>query len=338
MQKMPTVLITGVAGLLGANFSRYLLNKGYKIVGIDDFSGGYDFCVPKNIQCYEIQLGSNQKYVRKDIEFVFDKEKPDYVFHFAAHAAVCLSPFTRHQNYTNNILASADIINACINYDVKKVIFSSSMDVYGNNKAPFTEDMVPAPLDPYGIAKYAVEMDLKSASDFFGLNYSIVRPHNVVGIYQNIWDRYRNVIGIWTRKILAGEPITIYGDGTQIRAFSDISFYMEPFEKLMYDFNGETFNIGADKEYSLNEVADIVTKIANELGYEVKRTYLEKRDEVHVAYSDHTKAKNLLNFKDDTNLEKTVREMFTWASKIPPKQVKYANYEVTKNLYPYWKK
>lgn len=332
------VLITGIAGLLGANFSRYLLKKGYEVVGIDDFSGGYDFCIPKGVKFYEIQLGNSSKYIKNDINYVFSTEKPDYVFHFAAHAAVCLSPFTRYHNYANNLLASADIINACVNHNVKKIIFSSSMDVYGNANPPFTEDMTPSPLDPYGIAKYAVEMDLKSAHDFFGLNYSIVRPHNVIGIYQNIWDRYRNVIGIWIRKIMANEPITIYGDGTQVRAFSDISFYMEPFEKLMFEHNSEIFNIGADKEFSINEVADIVTKVGKELGYTVSRTYLEKRDEVHVAYSDHTKAKNLLNFKDNTDLEKTVREMFTWASSIPPKNVKYANYEIEKNLYSYWKK
>jgi UDP-glucose 4-epimerase len=165
-----------------------------------------------------------------------------------------------------------------------------------------------------------------------------VRPHNVIGIYQNIWDRYRNVIGIWIRKVLAGEPLTIYGDGTQVRAFSDISFYMEPFEKLMFNHDGEIFNIGADKEYSINQVADILIKVSKEFGYNPEKIYLEKRDEVHIAYSDHTKAKNLLNFKDNTDLEKTVREMFTWASKIPPKNVKYANYEIEKNLYSYWKK
>ncbi len=338
MQKMPTVLITGVAGLLGANFSRYLLSKGYKVVGIDDFSGGYDFCVPEGVKLYEIKLGDSHKYIKKDIEFVFMNEKPDYVFHFAAHAAVCLSPFTRHHNYTNNILASADIINACVNHNVKKIIFSSSMDVYGHGKPPFDESQSPSPLDPYGIAKYAIEMDLKAASDFFGLKYNIVRPHNVIGIYQNIWDRYRNVIGIWIRKVLAGESLTIYGDGTQVRAFSDISFYMEPFEKLMFDHDGEIFNIGADKEYSINQVADILIKVSKELGYNPEKIYLEKRDEVHVAYSDHSKAKQLLGFVDNTDLEKTVREMFTWASKIPPKNVKYANYEIEKNLYSYWKK
>ena len=338
MQKMPTVLITGVAGLLGANFSRYLLSKGYKVVGIDDFSGGYDFCVPEGVKLYEIKLGDSHKYIKKDIEFVFMNEKPDYVFHFAVHAAVCLSPFTRHHNYTNNILASADIINACVNHNVKKIIFSSSMDVYGHGKPPFDESQSPSPLDPYGIAKYAIEMDLKAASDFFGLKYNIVRPHNVIGIYQNIWDRYRNVIGIWIRKVLAGESLTIYGDGTQVRAFSDISFYMEPFEKLMFDHDGEIFNIGADKEYSINQVADILIKVSKELGYNPEKIYLEKRDEVHVAYSDHSKAKQLLGFVDNTDLEKTVREMFTWASKIPPKNVKYANYEIEKNLYSYWKK
>lgn len=328
----PRVLITGIAGLLGANFSRYLISKGYQVSGIDDLSGGYQNSVPPEASFHKGNLADSDF-----VSGVFEKERPDFVFHFAAYAAEGLSPFIRKYNYTNNLIASANVINSCVNFEVKKIIFTSSMAVYGVGEPPFTEDQRPHPEDPYGIAKYAVEMDLPMANTMFGLRYSIVRPHNVVGIYQNIWDRYRNVIGIWIRKALAGEPLTIFGDGTQRRAFSDISFYMDPFEKLMFGHDGETFNIGADKDFSINEASDLVVKIAKEFNITATKVHLERRNEVHTAYCDHTKARDLLGFYDGTDLEETVRQMFKWASDQPARLVKDMDYEIEKNIYSFWK-
>lgn len=326
-------LITGIAGLLGANFSRHLLDKGHKVVGIDDLSGGYSEFVPTPSTFYHANV-TNANIVNQ----IFNDEKPDVVFHFAAYAAEGLSPFVRNYNYSNNIIASANVINACINNEVKKIVFTSSMAVYGTGNPPFVEDQLPSPEDPYGIAKYAVEMDLRFAHEMFGLRYSIVRPHNVIGVYQNIWDRYRNVIGIWIRQALANEPLTIYGDGTQLRAFSDIKFYMDPFEKLIHDYDSEIFNIGADKYFTINEAADLVINVAKELNIIATKVHLEKRKEVHAAYCDHSKARNLLGFQDDTNLKETIRSMFVWAMKQPHRPTKTMKYEIEKNIYSFWKK
>ena len=330
---MTKVLITGVAGLLGANFSRYLLSNGYDVAGIDDLSGGFSTSVDDRVNFYPVNLHKDASITKK----IFDDYKPDYVYHFAAYAAEGLSPFIRNFNYTNNVLSSVNVINECINHDVKKIIFTSSMAVYGHGDPPFTESQLPFPDDPYGIAKYAVEMDLKLAYNQFGLDFAIVRPHNVVGIYQNIWDRYRNVIGIWIRQALKGKDLTIFGDGTQVRAFSDIQYYMKPFEKLMHEHPLETFNIGADKYFTINEAARLTQLVANRFGLTPKISYLEKRNEVHTAYCDHTKAKELLDFNDDTNLEETIYTMFKWAVDQPDRDVKYAHYEIEKGMYSFWK-
>jgi UDP-glucose 4-epimerase len=212
------------------------------------------------------------------------------------------------------------------------------MDVYGEQMPPFTEDMTPSPKDPYGISKYTVEQDLKTARDFFGLNYSIVRPHNVFGVYQNIWDKYRNVLGIWIRQTLSGLPMTIYGDGSRVRSFSDVKYYMEPFEKLMRLGDGQTYNIGADTNMTILEAAKRVSSVANSLGYKTDIVHLEPRDEVHAAYCDHSKAKEQLGFKDNTDFEKLIEEMFIWAAKQPSREVKIMNYEVEKKMYSFWKK
>lgn len=211
------------------------------------------------------------------------------------------------------------------------------MAVYGHNDVPFIEDMLPTPADPYGISKYTVELDLAQAYEQFKLNYSIVRPHNVIGVYQNIWDRYRNVIGIWIRRVLNEESIQIFGDGEQKRAFSDIKYYLEPLEKLMTMGDREIFNLGSDKEYSLNEMADILGAVANEFGYTPTIEYMEQRHEVKNAYCSHEKAKKELNFKDETDIKVTIREMFKWVILQPHREVKTIKYEVEKGIYNFWK-
>ena len=327
------VFVTGCAGLLGSNYSRHLLKNGHQVIGIDDLSGGYKAFIPKddNFTFKKFNLEKRKKVVE-----LFEEYNPDVLLHFAAYAAEGLSPFIRNYNYRNNLICSANLINECINHDTK-VIFTSSMAVYGEQEPPFTEDKKPQPIDPYGIAKYAVECDLKLAHEQFGLRYNIVRPHNVLGIYQNIWDRYRNVIGIFIRKTLNGQPILVYGDGEQTRAFSDIRYYMEPFDRLLTDHDGEIFNIGADKYFSLNQVAETVQSIGKKYGYEVPIEHGEPRHEVKHAYCDHTKAKTVLEFKDETRLEELIESMFVWAMKQPNRKVKTMEYEVEKEIYDYWK-
>ena len=327
------IFVTGCAGLLGANYTRHLLANGHEVIGIDDLSGGYKAFVTKGEKFSFVKLNLER---RKKIVELFEEHKPEVLVHFAAYAAEGLSPFIRNYNYRNNLICSANLINECIKHDTK-FIFTSSMAVYGEQEPPFTEDKRPQPIDPYGIAKYAVECDLKLAHEQFGLRYNIVRPHNVLGIYQNIWDKYRNVIGIFIRKTLNGQPILVYGDGEQTRAFSDIKYYMEPFDRLLTEYDGETFNIGADKHFTLNEVADAVQKVGKKYGYEVPIEHGEPRHEVKHAYCDHTKAKSMLQFSDGTNLEELIESMFVWAMKQPNRKVKTMEYEVTKDIYDYWR-
>ena len=212
------------------------------------------------------------------------------------------------------------------------------MAVYGEGKPPFKETTIPHPIDPYGISKYAVELDLECAYAQFGLNYAIIRPHNVIGIGQNIWDKYRNVMGIWIRRVLRGESICIFGDGTQERAFSDIKFCLEPFEKLMIMGDRDIFNLGCSKQSPLNEVAEIVVKVAKEFGFNATIEHLEQRyGEAKYAYCNHDKAEKILGFKDKTNPEETIREMFGWAMRQEDREVKYMDYELNKGMYSYWK-
>ncbi len=330
------VLITGIAGMIGANFAIYLIKKGYEVIGIDDLSGGYQENIPFGVkQFYRANCSDSIIYN------IISTHRPDYVYHFAAYAAEGLSPYIRKYNYENNVVASANVISACIENDVKKIIFTSSMAVYGHTEPPFKEIDPPNPADPYGIAKYTIELDLALAKEQFGLDYSIVRPHNVIGIYQNIWDRYRNVIGIWIRQILNNEPLTIYGDGTQTRAFSDVDYIMSPLEKLMASTseinNHHVFNIGADFECEINYAATTLLKIAEQNGYTGSIKHLEARNEVKHAFCDHSLAKDILGFEDKTQLDLLIQKMFIWAKDQPNREIKKMNYEITKNMYSFWR-
>lgn len=327
------ILITGNAGMIGTVLSNYFLNKGFEIVGIDNLSGGFLRNVDPRVKFYPIDICN-----LKEVELIFKIENPDYVIHCAAYAAEILSPFIRNYNYTNNVIGSVNVINACINHNVKKIINFSSFATYGEGSPPFKEQDLRSPKDSYGIAKLAVEMDLREAYEHFGLRYSTVLPHNVISKYQNYFDKYRNVIAIWIRQCLNNENITIYGDGLQMRAFSDAKFLCEPVEKLFYDYDSESFNIGSNNPMTIKEVAELTIKIGKELGLEKSKIiFLEPRREVKIAYCSHEKAERLLGFHDNTNLEYMIKEMFQYAIKLPKEEVKTMNYEISKNLYSYWK-
>ena len=187
-----TVLITGVAGLLGSRLADWIIeNKPeYEVVGVDDLSGGFAQNINSKVKFWHIDLTDNT-----DIEHCFKVHKPDYVFHFAAYAAEGLSPFIRCYNYDNNLKSTARIVNECIKHDVKRLVFTSTLAVYGHGDGGiFDESQRQSPIDPYGVAKYACEMDIQIAGEQHGLDWCIVRPHNVYGIKQNIWDKYRNVL------------------------------------------------------------------------------------------------------------------------------------------------
>lgn len=328
------ILITGNAGMIGSVLSNFFLEKGWSVVGVDNLSGGFLRNVNPKIKFYPVDICNLE-----EIENIFEIEKPNYVIHCAAYAAEILSPFIRHFNYKNNVLGSINIINACINHDVKKIINFSSFATYGEGEPPFKETDARNPKDPYGIAKLAVEMDLKEAYEHFGLKYSTILPHNVVSKYQNYFDKYRNVIAIWIRQCINKENISIYGDGLQVRAFSDAQFLCAPIEKLLYEHDCQSFNIGSNKPITIKDAAELVIKVGKNFGlHKSKIDFLEARREVKIAYCSHEKAETELGFKDNSDLENMISEMFEYALTLPKEEVKIMDYEVTKNIYSYWKK
>lgn len=326
-------LVTGGAGFIGAHVTNELISMGHSVVVFDDLSGGFEDNINPKAIFVKGSVTDHQL-----VKSLFEEHKFDYVYHLAAYAAEGLSHFIRKFNYENNLIGSINLINESINNKVKCFVFTSSIAVYGAGQLPMSEDTIPQPEDPYGVSKYAVELDLKTAYEMFGLNYVVFRPHNVYGEYQNVGDRYRNVIGIFMNQLMQGNPLTIFGDGSQTRAFSyisDVAPYIAKSVAIPAAYN-QVFNIGGDKEYSVNELAGTVMKV---LRKEQPIRYLTARNEVLHAYSDHTKAKRIFGIKDNdfVDLETGVGKMAKWALDAGPRKTpRFTNIEIFEKLPAIW--
>ena len=325
-------LITGGAGFIGSHLVNHLLKLGHKVIVLDDLSGGTIDNINSEAIFYEGSILNIDL-----INALFEEYKFSYVYHLAAYAAEGLSHFIRHFNYQNNLIGSINLINASINYKVKCFVFTSSIAVYGANKLPHTETQNPQPEDPYGIAKYAVELDLINAHKMFAMDFIIFRPHNVYGKHQNIGDKYRNVVGIFMNHILNKKPLSIFGNGEQTRAFThidDVAPYIANSVNIPKARNN-IFNIGSDAVYSVNELAIAVSKAMQS---EVKIKQLEKREEVAHAYANHKKFDKVFNPQKQLNLEVGLSEMAEWVKTHGTRYSKdFQSIEITEKLPASWK-
>lgn len=332
---MHKILITGVAGLLGSRLADWIIeNKpDVEVWGIDDLSGGYKENINSKVKFIYADLIKDTS----EIATYFEQESFDYVFHFAAYAAEGLSPFIRTFNYDNNLRATAFIVNECIKHNVKRLVFTSSLAVYGHgNGGIFKEDQTPKPIDPYGVAKYACEMDIQIAGEQHGLNWTIIRPHNVYGVKQNIWDKYRNVLGIWMYQYMNGMDMTIFGDGTQTRAFSFIDDSLEPFWNAAVRDEAccQIINLGGIEEISINEAANTLKEVIGDGNI----VHLEQRHEVKHSIPTFQKSIDLLGFEYKTDLKSGLTQMWEWAKQQPMRErFVWPSYELEKGIYSFWK-
>jgi UDP-glucose 4-epimerase len=327
------VLITGIAGLIGSRLADWIVENHPEIhiVGIDNLSGGYKENVNSKVELWELDLVSDT------IKNCFETHKFDYVFHFAAYAAEGLSPFIRNYNYQNNLIATANIVNQCIIHDVKRLVFTSTLAVYGHGYGgTFNEDQTPKPIDPYGVAKYACEMDIQIAGEQHGLDWCIIRPHNVYGVKQNIWDKYRNVLGIWMFQHMNGESMTIFGNGEQTRAFSFIDDSLEPLwnAATKLEASKQIINLGGIEEHSIKDACSILQEVIG-AGSIVHK---EARHEVKYSIPTSQKSVDILQFKHKTSLKQGLKQMWDWAQ-LQPKRERFiwSTYELEKGIYSFWK-
>ena len=328
---MTCSLVTGGAGFIGSHVAEQLLARGHRVVVLDDLSGGFAENLPAGAAFVQGSVTDHAV-----VDRLFDRHRFDYVYHLAAYAAEGLSHFIKRFNYTNNLIGTVNLINASVNSGVKCFVFTSSIAVYGAGQTPMTEDMTPTPEDPYGIAKLAAEQELKVSRHMFGLDHVIFRPHNVYGERQNIADRYRNVVGIFMNQAMRGEPMTVFGDGEQRRAFTHVSD-VAPLIAQCVDVpaaRNEVFNIGADVPFTVNELA---RRVAAAMGVECRVEHLPARNEVKLAFSDHSKAERVFGRGPITSLEQGIDAMAAWVRRHGAREASmFESTEIERNLPPSW--
>lgn len=331
------ILVTGSAGFMGSHLVDYLIEAGYLVYGIDNLSGGYWENISSRARptFFKIDLLNHQK-----TEQFIKKYRPQIIYHLAASAHEGLSQFTPIHHTENNLIAYLNLLVPAINYGLKRMVVTSSMAVYGEQKPPFTEDMTRAPADIYGMAKAAMEEATEILSDVFNFEYVILRPHNCYGPRQNMADPYRNVIAIFINNLLRKKPLYIYGDGTQKRAFSYIDDITGPIARagIRPGISGQIINIGPEKEYSINYLAKL---ILGAFGSSSKPKYLPERPrEIKEAYCSSAKAQKLLGFRDKVPLEEGLARMIAWAKETGAKKPKYLkSLEIESEKLPLtWKK
>ena len=305
------VLVTGAAGFIGSHVATYLSSTlQLHVIAVDDLSGGFTSNLPPHSPHLTFLRGDVQNVTF--VDELFHTHGPFYaVYHLAAYAAEGMSHFIRHFNYRNNLLASIALLNAAIRHGTHTFVFTSSIAVYGALEPPFTEDDTPHPEDPYGIAKYAFELDLRAAHTMFGIRFVIFRPHNVYGPHQNVIDRYRNVIGIFISHIMRGLPLPVFGDGLQTRAFTFVDDVAPAIAVAPYvrEAENQVFNVGVDQSTTLLRLAAVISAAMN---VTLRVTHLDSRHEVVHAASAHDKARCVFGLGDGLALEEGVRRTVEW--------------------------
>jgi UDP-glucose 4-epimerase len=329
---MANVLVTGGAGFVGSHVATELIIRGHRVTILDDLSAGFRDNVPDDASF--VQGSINDVDLVDDL---FERRRFDYVYHFAAYAAEALSHFVKRFNYMNNVIGSVNLINASINTGTRCFVFASSIAVYGGNgQLPLTEEMSTQPSDPYGIAKLAVEQELSACKDMFDLDYTIFRLHNVYGERQNIGDKYRNVVGIFMNQIMQGKPMTIFGDGTQTRAFSHVGDVAPIMARAIEvsDARSQVFNVGAERPHS---VKDLAFATARAMAVDPQVVYLPARKEVLHTYSSHKKIQQVFGRQEMCSLEEGLARMARWVKEYGPRtNCGCLDLEVTRNLPQVW--
>jgi UDP-glucose 4-epimerase len=318
------VLVTGAAGFMGSHLVDGLIGLNHEVYGVDDLSGGFLENVNPKSRFEQIDLRNKAKAAKYISEI-----KPEIIFHLAADATEGRSQFTPISATERNYLAYLNILVPAIRSGVKKVVLTSSMSVYGKQKPPFSENMEKKPEDMYGVAKAAMESATQILSDVHGFKYVIIRPHNVYGPRQNLSDPYRNVLAIFINCLMNDRNYYIYGKGNQKRAFSYIDDFTPYIIKAAFlkQAENQIFNLGPDKEYSINHVSDLVLKTffgQNKIPARLRPKYLSIRPkEIINAWCTVDKAEKILGYKNSVTIEEGIRIMVDWAKSKGPQKFKH---------------
>lgn len=312
------VAVTGAAGFIGSHVVDRLLDRGLEVHGCDDLSGGFIENVSADCHFEELDVRD-----REGVERWIQRIRPQVVYHLAADATEGRSQFTPISATERNLVGYMYVLTSSIRAGVEKMVFVSSLSVYGAQTPPFSEEMPRAPVDIYGLAKASSEHATEILAAVHGLRYTILRPHNVYGPRQCLSDPYRNVVAIFITRALRGEPIYIYGDGEQRRSFTYIDDCAPQIARsgLMTETDGQIINVGASEDYSVNELADALEAA---VGSPIAREYVPDRpQEVKLAWCAHERARRIFGDEPTTPLAEGLTRMVEWVREVGIRPMRY---------------
>ncbi|MEU9085401.1 NAD-dependent epimerase/dehydratase family protein [Streptomyces sp. NPDC048357] len=300
------ILVTGAAGFLGSHLCDALLLEGHSITGLDNLAGGYASNVPSGVRFIRGDCNQPESYIRL-------LDGVEVFVHCAAAAYEGLSVFSPGRIFRDTCLSTVSLASAAAHLGAGKFVLMSSMARYGNQPAPFTEDMQALPVDPYGVAKVSAEMSVRVLAEAHDMRWSIAVPHNIIGTRQKYDDPFRNVASIMINRMLSGRQPVIYGDGSQMRCFSHVGDSIQSIKKMVLadSADGEVVNVGPDEEpISILDLARLIAEIVN---FDLDPIFVEARPlEVPVALCSSDKARSLLGYRTETPLKQSLIEMVEW--------------------------
>ena len=290
------ILVTGGAGFIGSNIVDELIQKKHKVVIVDNLATGNIKNVNKKAKFYKVSVCDKKK-----IDEIFKKEKIDIVIHHAAQLDVRKSVEDPCFDADVNIKGALNILEACKNTKVKKIIFASSGGtIYGEcgTKAP-DEKSVANPLSPYGVAKLSVEHYIKAYSALYGLKYTILRYANVYGPRQDV-NGEAGVVAIFIGRMSQNKEFFIFGDGKQLRDYVYVKDVVSANIKSLTKGNNEVINIGTNKTTSVTKLAQELSKV---IGYSNKPIFKPKRNgELFKSFLNISKAKKVLGWEPKVSI------------------------------------
>jgi UDP-glucose 4-epimerase len=300
------ILVTGGLGFIGSHIANELLNQN-QVTIIDNLSTGK----LSNIENINHENLTLIKENLNDVDLDSALDGIDYVFHLAAMASVPLSVEKPVECNLINVNATVKLLNACVKNDVKKIVFSSSSAVYGENRnMPLKETELPMPSSPYAASKACCELYLKSFYESYGLNYTALRYFNVFGPNQDKNSQYAAVIPNFISAILENEQPVIYGDGEQTRDFVFVKDIAKAnINASESDYNG-VVNVACGKRITINELYSIVKKT---LGTDIDAKYLPERlGDIKHSQADISNMEKINLKINPDNFESNLAETVEW--------------------------
>lgn len=308
------ILITGAAGFIGSNLVDNLLDKGYSVVGIDNFDSFYSREIKESNISGALKNGSFTLFEGdiRDSRFLdrcFSEFRPAMVIHLAAKAGVRPSIMDPVSYYDVNVTGTLNLLEAMRKNRINRMLFASSSSVYGNNKKiPFSEsDNVDYPVSPYAASKKAGELLCHTYHHLFNMDIFCLRFFTVYGQRQ----RCDLAINKFTKAILKGEPVTLFGDGTSSRDYTHITDIVHGIERAMGKLEGfDIFNLGESNAISLLELVSILER---SIGRKAEVRYLPMQDgDVLRTFADISMAKRMLGYNPVVNIEDGIRDYVEW--------------------------